>query len=152
MAPKAPTTPKAKPTRATKGGIVKRTPTKATSASVSPTKATATKVSPVKATATKVFPVKATANKPAPGAPLDKDLVFLWKCVNMSSGIKIDWAAVSEDAGKSVGTVQKQYWRLNTKVEKYLAATAPADAADGSDNENDTNEKDVQTADSNETE
>ncbi|KAJ5515081.1 hypothetical protein N7463_004633 [Penicillium fimorum] len=128
MAPKAPTTPKAKPAKAAKGGITKRTPTK-------------------------VSPVKATANKAAPGAPLDKDLLFLWKCVQMSTGMKIDWTLVSNDTGKPFGILQKQYWRLNTKIEKYIAATSPADApADASDVDNDTSEKCIQTTESNEAE
>ncbi|KAJ5834076.1 hypothetical protein N7447_000102, partial [Penicillium robsamsonii] len=128
MAPTTPTTPKAKPAKPAKGGITKRTPTKAS-------------------------PVKATPNKSGPGAPLDKDLMFLWNCVRMSTGMKIDWAAVSKNAGKPIGTVQKQYWRLNTRIEKYIAATNPADApADASDDINDANEKGVQTAQSNKTE
>ncbi|OQE47197.1 hypothetical protein PENCOP_c001G05941 [Penicillium coprophilum] len=118
MAPKDPSTPKSKGTKAAKGGVVKRTPVKS---------------SPVKGSASTIP---------------DRDLVFLWKCVKMSTGMKIDWAAIAKDAGKPAGTVQKQYSRLNIKMESYLANTAsgPADATD------ENNEKDIQTGELNESE
>ncbi|KAJ5774766.1 hypothetical protein N7457_009662 [Penicillium paradoxum] len=61
----------------------------------------------------------------------NKDLLFLWKCITLSNGmkaiiLKIDWAAVSEDAGKSVPAVKKQFSRLNLKCEKTLAALTEA--------------------------
>ncbi|KAJ5184439.1 hypothetical protein N7491_007696 [Penicillium cf. griseofulvum] len=115
MASKEPSTPKAKATKPVKGGIVKRTPVK-----VSPTKATS-------------------------GPTIDKNLVFLWKCVNMSTGMKINWVAVANDAGKSTSTVQKQYSRLNAKLEKYVATMGPDVAPD---NEDDTNDKVIQTVNS----
>ncbi|KAJ5162648.1 uncharacterized protein N7500_004478 [Penicillium coprophilum] len=107
MAPKDPTTPKSKGTKAAKGGVVKRTPVKSS-----------------------------------------PDLVFLWKCVKMSTGMKIDWAAIAKDAGKPAGTVQKQYSRLNIKMESYLANTASG-SADATD---ENNEKDIQTGELNESE
>ncbi|CAI7631846.1 unnamed protein product [Penicillium viridicatum] len=79
-----------KATKPVKAGIVKRTPAKA-------------KIAPANASST-----------------IDRDLVFLWKCVKMSTGMKIDWPAVAKDAGKSVGTVQKQWSRLNMKLEKSV--------------------------------
>ncbi|KAJ5407190.1 hypothetical protein N7465_008474 [Penicillium sp. CMV-2018d] len=79
-----------KATKPVNAGIVKRTPAKA-------------KIPPVNVSST-----------------IDRDLVFLWKCVKMSTGMKIDWPAVAKDAGKPVGTVQKQWSRLNMKLEKSI--------------------------------
>jgi gas vesicle protein len=56
---------------------------------------------------------------------------------------QIDWAAVADDAGKSSNTVQKQYSRLNMKLEKYVAAMQPNVA---SETEDDTNEKVIQAS------
>ncbi|KXG50638.1 uncharacterized protein PGRI_044050 [Penicillium griseofulvum] len=111
MATNEQSTPKAKVTKSTTGRVVKR------------------------------IPVKTSSAKTTPGYVPDKDLVFLWKCIKMSTGVKIDWAAVADDAGKSVNTIQKQYSRLNIKLEKYVATMRPGVA---SETEDDTNDKAVQ--------
>ncbi|KAJ5535183.1 hypothetical protein N7527_001437 [Penicillium freii] len=75
---------------------------------------------PVKAGIVKRTPAKAKIAPANVSPTIGRDLVFLWKCVKMSTGMKIDWPAVAKDAGKSVGTVQKQWSRLNMKLEKSV--------------------------------
>ncbi|KAJ5879790.1 hypothetical protein N7455_003255 [Penicillium solitum] len=85
-------------------------------------------------------PVKAKASLAnVSSATIDRDLVFLWKCVKMSTGMKIDWPAVARVAGKSVGTVKKQWSRLNIKLEKSVPAVNTSDSndADEADHAND---------------
>ncbi|CAI7573404.1 unnamed protein product [Penicillium discolor] len=82
---------------------------------------------PVKAGITKRKPVKAKASLANISSPhIDRDLVFLWKCIKMSTGMKIDWPAVAKDAGKSVGTVQKQWSRL---ISSWRRASPPSTLA-----------------------
>ncbi|CAI7631949.1 unnamed protein product [Penicillium crustosum] len=108
--------------------------------STTPNKAT----KPVKAGITKRTPVKAKASLALASVSspnIDRDLVFLWKCVKMSTGMKIDWLAVANDAGKSVGTVQKQLSRLNIKLEKSVPINTDDSAKDTEDTE-DANDED----------
>ncbi|OQD67071.1 hypothetical protein PENPOL_c004G02469 [Penicillium polonicum] len=101
---------------------------------------------PVKTGIVKRTPAKAKIPPANVSSTIDRDLVFLWKCVKMSTGMKIDWPAVAKDAGKPVGTVQKQWSRLNMKLEKSVhfntsdsdkdaAKDAAAAAADDNDEE-----------------
>lgn len=73
MAPKEPGTSKAKSDKPVKAGVSKRSPKK-----TSPTKASPSK---------------------APTAGVDRDLLFLWKCIKLSGGLKVSvshrWATVS---------------------------------------------------------
>ncbi|KGO75617.1 hypothetical protein PITC_050470 [Penicillium italicum] len=102
---------------------------------VTPKKAT----KPVKAGIVKRTPVKAfPAN--ASSIAAEKDAMFLWKCIKLSSAVKINWAAVAQDAGKSVGTVQKQWSRLNIKMAKIAATSDPEeDAEEDADGDADEN-------------
>ncbi|KOS47895.1 hypothetical protein ACN38_g1211 [Penicillium nordicum] len=82
---------------------------------------------PVKAGIVKRTPAKAKVSlAKVPYSTIHRDLVFLWKCVKMSTGMKIDWPAVAKDAGKPVGTVKKQWSRLNIKMGKSV----PFDTSD----------------------
>ncbi|KAJ9487258.1 hypothetical protein VN97_g6076 [Penicillium thymicola] len=96
---------------------------------------------PVKAGIVKRSQVKAkVSHANVPHSPIDRDLVFLWKCVKMSTGMKIDWPAIAKDAGKPVGTVQKQWSRLNTKMEKsapFNTSASDKDANKDADKEAD---------------
>ncbi|KAJ5961283.1 uncharacterized protein N7479_008433 [Penicillium vulpinum] len=149
MAPKEPSTPKSKSkvTKPAKAKITKRTTGKVSPAKASSTKASPPDASPPNASPPDASPLNASLPRASSGtfsfakaAAFERDLVFLWKCVKMSSGMKIDWAAVAKDAGKPTGTVQKQYWRLNAKMEKHTATTDHLDP-----NEED-NEQEDQTA------
>lgn len=53
--------------------------------------------------------------------------------------LQIDWPAVARVAGKSVGTVKKQWSRLNIKLEKSVPAVNTSDSndADEADHAND---------------
>lgn len=55
--------------------------------------------------------------------------------------LQIDWLAVANDAGKSVGTVQKQLSRLNIKLEKSVPINTDDSAKDTEDTE-DANDED----------
>ncbi|KAI1837100.1 hypothetical protein DTO013E5_3335 [Penicillium roqueforti] len=106
---KEPTTPKAKATKPVKtGGIAKRTPVKASPAKASPARISL--------------------------AIIDKDVIFLWKCIKTSS-MKIDWNAVAKETGKSTSTLQKQFSRLNQKLEKNVKVAAPDASSDKDANE-----------------
>ncbi|CAI7608260.1 unnamed protein product [Penicillium glandicola] len=83
-----------------------------------PTLPKSAKAGVAKRTAVKTSPRKASF------AHVDKDTMFLWKCIKLSPGFKPDWVAVGRDAGKPAGTVQKQYSRLNRKLEEIAAAEA----------------------------
>ncbi|KAJ5207936.1 hypothetical protein N7449_002315 [Penicillium cf. viridicatum] len=103
---------------------------------ITPKKAT----KPVKAGIVKRTPIKAKVSlENVSSSTIDRDLVFMWKCVKMSTGMKIDWPAVAKDVGKSVGTVQKQWSRLNIKLEKSVPALnandSDKDANDANDEE-----------------
>ncbi|KAG0158586.1 hypothetical protein Pdw03_4778 [Penicillium digitatum] len=93
-------------------------------------------IKPVKAGILKRTPVKVSPAKTSSTAA-DKELVFLWKCVKMSSGMKIDWSAIATDAGKSVNTVQKQWSRLNIKMEKIVSAATANDSDKDVDEDSD---------------
>ncbi|CDM34750.1 unnamed protein product [Penicillium roqueforti FM164] len=108
---KEPTTPKAKATKPVKtGGIAKRTPVKASPAKASPARISL--------------------------AIIDKDVIFLWKCIKTSSmKASIDWNAVAKETGKSTSTLQKQFSRLNQKLEKNVKVAAPDASSDKDANE-----------------
>ncbi|KAJ6156363.1 hypothetical protein N7497_005248 [Penicillium chrysogenum] len=92
---KGSTTPKAKEAKETKpakSGIAKRTPVEALSVKLSRAKS--------------VVP--------------SEDMLFMWKIVQVSV-MEIDWPAMAKDTGMSVGTLQKRWYRLRTRIQQYLS-------------------------------